>query len=136
MDNSPAEVLAVLLDNYFKVEDEGTLLYFVNIQPDSPEENITIYDTDGKLQGKSVSGGVTVEKYGCQLRIRGKDHNATRKQLNRISSWIDEVFNLTVTLDEQDYTVQNIMKSSSILPLGFTKDKLYEFTLNVTLTIN
>lgn len=136
MDNSPAEVLAVLLDNFFNVEDEGTWLYFVNTQPSLPEENITVYDTEGKLQGKSVSGGLTVEKYGCQLRIRGKNHNTTRKQLVKINTWMDEVFNLSVTIDEQQYTVQNIMKSSSIIPLGFTKDKLYEFTLNVTVTIN
>jgi hypothetical protein len=137
VDNSPAEIMAVLLENFFKVEDQGpTWPYFVNVQPDSPEENITLYDTEGKLQGKSVDGGLTVEKYGCQLRIRGRVHNTTRKQLNKINVWMDEVFNLVVTIDEQRYTVQTIMKSSGIIPLGMTKDKLYEFTLNVTVTIN
>lgn len=132
---TPAAVLAAVLDNYYQVEDSNLWPYYLYRQPDAPETCITFYDTTPSLKGKLMTTGRTVTRPGVQVRLRGDTYAVSYRKLDLLKQWMDQVNRLTVRIEEEDFTIQNISQTSGITPLGSTPEKMFEFTLNVLLTL-
>jgi Bacteriophage minor capsid protein len=132
---TPAAVLAEALYDNFQIEFEDTWPFYVGTQPDTPEECITFFDSTPIVNKKSVDTGFTLIRPGVQLRARGIEYMATWRKLEQIRLWCDDVAGMTVTLAGEDFVIVNVSQQSGIINIGRTEDRLYEFTLNVVMTL-
>ena len=120
LDHSPAEVVRQLLIDLSLGEDSQSSDWsvFVGVQPDSPDNCITVYDTTGILDGKVQFTGDTLEQHGVQIKIRARTVPLGRARSNLIGKKLDQDVQRTeVTVDSDDYLVHGVQRGN-ILHLG------------------
>ncbi len=120
LDNTPAEIVAALI--------EGLGLHgavYVGNEPDSPDEVVTVYDTAGVQQGRSMIDGERWEYYGIQVRVRAPLQRRAGQLAWLIATTLDtDVYDATVTIGEttgtgsDEYTVHAVQRTSGPIPLG------------------
>jgi len=107
---------------------------YVNHMPDGKDaiDNCgTLYDTTGTKDGRLMSG-VVPQHFGIQLRIRSLGNQAGYVKIEDLAAAMDGVRSVEFTLDGEDYIIQNVSRTSSVIPLGIeggTKRR-YLFTIN------
>ena len=120
--HSPADIIRQLLTDL----GQGTLpsattdwpIYFSQ-EPNSPDEVITIYDTTGIKNGRTMVDGEVHEHHGFQVRIRAGQYATGFTKARAIAIAMDEsVRNTTVTLDASTYKVYSITRVSGPLSIG------------------
>lgn len=138
-DHSPAQIIASLVIASGRANLPGQsggwpLTY--NLMPDSPDNFITIYDTDGSGDGRIMRTGEMIRHPGIQLRVRAQTHGIGYTKAIAIATYWDSVASSTVTIDGKNYRVQNISRRGDILALGQEPGKTrVHFTVNAILTL-
>lgn len=146
LNHSPARILRTLLI----AKDGGTdhLLndrwpIFVSLEPDNPDDIITIYNTVGNQFGRIQISGETVEHAGIQVALRCSDSEEGLAKAREIE-WLlnEDVYREEVSMYDQDdilwdYLLHSATQRSLILPLGkmLENSKRYLFTINYTVTV-
>lgn len=112
-------------------------------EPDSPDSVITVYDTQGRDDGRSMIDGERYEHHGFQIRVRAPTHRIGQLKAQQIKVVLDQaVVHRTVTFNDQNgtsrsYDVPCVSRTSDVIPLGkdtpSTKRRL--FTINAVCPI-
>ncbi len=95
-----------------------------------------IYDTAGILDAKLESGEV-VEHPGIQLSIRSDDYETGFAKIEEITLALDDVNWDTIVIGGTTYLLQNISRTSPIVPLGSERgfQRRFVFTVNFLVTL-
>lgn len=90
-------------------------------EPDEPDNCLTVYDTDGKVNGREHVAGEVQEHYGIQVRLRCAPNAITVgfQKLGAIMQHFDKTVNRTlVPYGSDTYRIQAISRTSGIVSLG------------------
>jgi len=95
-----------------------------------------VYDTTGIIQDRLMTGE-TLQRYGIQLRVRSADYEIGWQKISSIFEAMDGISRTSIMMDEIEYMIQNMSKTSSIIPLGLEEGtkRRYHFTANFLMTI-
>ncbi len=102
--------------------DDGDWPVYESVEPDQPDNCITVYTTTGIKQGR-VSFGTSILKYGIQIRIRAQDDAEGDYKARDIYQAFDEdVLRTSVIIsddEEHEYLVQEVANQGDVIPLGY-----------------
>ncbi len=116
-------------------DDTDWPLYISHL-PDIKINCGAIYDTAGKLDGKSLEGDGVVEHPGFELRIRSSDYEIGYGKIEEIVFALDGIFNEDVALDGNTYRVQNASRVSTITPISEAgTGRKFVFTVNFLVSL-
>lgn len=140
--HSPEAVVAqLIIDLGLGVAPPGQYdwtIYYSN-EPDQPGNCITVYGTQGILEGRHQINGESQERNGVQVRVRGLDHDTAQAKANAIAIAIDQqVYQNIVTVDSTDYLVHAMNRTTDVLFLGYGVDNSERpvFTINATVVLH
>ena len=95
----------------------------------------SITDTVGTMDGRLTDGEV-IEHPGLQLRVRHRKPEVARQKIVDAVRVIDAALRTQVEVAESAYRVDNISRTSNVIPLGVQEDQMQHFTVNMIVTIN
>lgn len=107
-------------------------------EPDAPDNSITIYDTQGRTQGRIQFTGETQEIHGIQIRIRAASSTVGWAKARSIARVLDvEILRNLVTVEGSVYLVQAVTRTSDVLSLGkeTPNSKRSVFTINALMSV-
>lgn len=139
--HSPNDVLRRLLVNMGKGVLPGapTAVWPIGVvRPDKPDNCVTVYETEGRRDGRTMNGGEVWYHPGVQIEVRSADHNTGYLKANQLATCCDEeIYNETVTFEGKTYTITNVSRVGQVMSLGYeTPESRRElFTFNATVTI-
>jgi hypothetical protein len=137
--NSPAEIVQQLLVDLVDEWGGTDWPLFVDNEPDSPDDAITVYNTDGLLNARLQNTGEFDENPGIQIRIRSAEYTDGWTIADAIKAMLDEdVYgNVVAVLDGGDFEIETFNRSSNVLAIGREPEsQRWVFTLNGTIVVN
>lgn len=112
---------------------------FSCIEPESPDSCITVYGTEGVLQGRSGVDKEMAVQDGIQIRVRSSSITNAKAKAEEIAIAFDGIYQRAVSLTSpsRSYAIQSILRTSPVIPLGRQAgiSERYIFTVNATLSI-
>lgn len=141
--NSPAEVIATTLlamglGSSPTSNPVQAWPIFATNEPSGPDNCITVYDTEGIKDGRTMIDGEVQLHHGFQIRVRSLDHSTGYQKANAIAIAIDEQVNqMDVTISPNVYIVWAISRKGDVIPLGTEggKSKRSLFTINAIVAL-
>jgi hypothetical protein len=137
----PSLIIRKLLTNSSAVthpDDQGIWPAFAGHMPDDPNDLVTIYDTAGVVHHKA-SDKTVAEHYGFEVHVRCRDKADGWLKMSNIIDVLDRVHNTDASLSNEVYTVVNVQRTSTVIPLGLetgTNKRRFGFTCNFLVAIN
>lgn len=134
----PATVIRQLLIDAGLGEESGDWQTFVSFLPEVPDSAICVYDTAGRFDGRIMNGGEQIEHEGIMIYVRGIGYPTVWNKANDIAKTLDAVNNALVTVGSEFWGIQNISRTSPVMPLGVDViggKRRHEFTINMLLTM-
>lgn len=137
--HSPADVIRHLLVAKgcgTLPSDGGDWPIYVASEPDGPDNCVTVYDTQGQDDGRSMHTGELWNHNGFQVRVRARDHSSAGwPKADEIQTVMaEEVYQDYVTIGDETYFVHAVTRIGDPIPLGketpSSKRNLY--TINAT----
>ena len=125
--DSPADIVANLLvamglgvANNPSLAVQVDWSVYTSGEPESPDSVITVYDTQGRLDGVTTPDRMMNEHVGIQIRVRSQDHPTGWKKINAIAvALINQVDQAVVQGPSGDeYIVYSILQTGAINTLG------------------
>ena len=101
---------------------------------DNPDNAITVYDTTGSDDGRSMIDGELFGHSGIQIRLRSRTYTAGYAKMDAIQTELAQnVSQRTVSVGSNLYTVWSCSRIGDIIPLGTDEgsSKRYLFTMNL-----
>ena len=141
LDHSPADILRYLLIDLglgTLPSSAGVWPVYATKEPDSPDSCITVYDTEGTRDGRTMANGEVQQHYGAQVRVRAPTHALGHAKANAVAEALDkQVWLDTVTIGSSVYMVYAVSRRSGPFSLGEESptSKRVIFTLNVTIAV-
>lgn len=144
--HSPADILRYLLiDLDYGVLPTGqtvssdTWLIFADLEPDRPDNCITVYNTNNIQFGRSQIDGSIFEHEGFQIRIRSATSVIGYRKSAALVEALDNIiyFN-TVTIGEDTYCIRSTRRIGDINALGKdtpTPTQRSVYTINGTIVL-
>lgn len=139
--HSPAEIIRNLLVNLgvgTLPSAGGTWPISADQRLDTPDNVMTVNDTDARKDGRSMPTGEVFEHPGIQIEVRSGTRGAGFTKAKAVATLLDEeVYNETVTISGKSYTITNVSRSGGVMSLGkeTPTSKRYLFTINAVVTI-
>jgi hypothetical protein len=140
--NSTAEIVRQLLINLNQGTDPALGAQpwpvFDSNEPDSPDNAITVYDTQGQDDGRSSLDGEVWSHPGFQIRVRSLGFSVGWKKASAIRvALATQAINVTVTIGTASYWIPNIAKIGQVLRIGKEKPQALRdiFTLNALVAL-
>lgn len=140
LQHSPAAIVRRLLINKgagTDPTDKQAWPVFDSGEADKPDSAITVYDTEGHLQGREMIEGETHDFHGIMVQVRAAGHSAGYAKARAIAVLFDKsIYWNTIDIGTSKYTIQSIGRTSDVLALGKepgTKRNL--FTINALATL-
>lgn len=122
LSHSPADIIAqLLIDLGLATDPDDTDAWpvYSTDEPDLPDNCITCYDTAGRDVGRTMKDGERQQYPGIQLRIRCARHEVGFVKAQAIAIALDEQVAMDyVTLDAVTYTVQSVLRTGTVVPIG------------------
>jgi hypothetical protein len=141
---SPASIVAdYIVDTLAKMtwpRDKGNWPLYVSHLPDGKNVKTNcgcVYDTTGLLDTRQMNGRWPLHP-GIQIRIRARGYEVGFGKIEDIASALDELVNESVTTSSGVYEIQNLSRSTPVVPLGpevGTTRRRFLFTVNYLATI-
>lgn len=98
-------------------------------------DSAVITETIGVLDGR-YADGVYVEHYGSQLRVRSLSYSKGYLKTYNASLELNSILNTPITLDGVFYRINNVSRTSSVIPLGVEENgRGFSFSVNFLSTI-
>ncbi|MDD2626863.1 MAG: hypothetical protein PHI87_04865 [Candidatus Methanomethylophilus sp.] len=98
-------------------------------------DSAVITETTGVLDGR-YADGVYVEHYGSQLRVRSLSYSKGYLKTYNASLELNSILNTPITLDGVFYRINNVSRTSSVIPLGVEENgRGFSFSVNFLTTI-
>lgn len=105
---------------------------------DAPDNAITVYDTAGRGDGRSMIDGETFSHYGFQVRVRAADHDTGWAKADSIENGLSKsVYQRTVHVGGSTYLVHCVSGIGDVLSIGKETPASTRrvFTLNALLSV-
>lgn len=123
--HSPADILSYLLVSK-GVGSTPTLTptnsdwpIYAHNEPDGPDNCITVFDVQGKKNGRTMVDGEIQEHHGIQVRIRSSLSTDGYTKARVIAIVLDEqIYQEAVSVDASNYCVHSFSRTSDVIPLG------------------
>lgn len=141
MTHPPARIAAQLLTDVGLASAFGGATnwpVYVGDEPDTPDEVVTVYDTDGPTFGRLMVTGEVTGHDGLQFRVRSVTYAGGRRKADQIVETLSEdVYQRVVSVGSETYLVQTVNGLDSVLSLGRDKpgSRRHLFTVNATLVV-
>ena len=139
LNHTPARILQqLLIDKYVVTDPDNDLAWpcFHSQMPDDPDDAVAVYNTEGRVQGRTHYDKITTVKYGIQVAVRTNNHEAGYLKMEYIKHELEEVERRSVTIDDSTYKVQAVHLTSPILDLGKEQESSrHRYTLNAIASI-
>jgi hypothetical protein len=87
-------------------------------EPDQPDAVMTVYNTAGRLLGRSQIEGRVSENYGVQIRFRAAGPEVAYPKASAVADALDSLYIFHVTLDGTEYVVRSVTRVGGILSIG------------------
>lgn len=132
MDHSPADIIRQLFINKglgTAPQDGDDWPVYASLEPHTPDNVITVYDTVGTDQGRVMIDGKVLGLWGFQIRVRAVDFQTGWAKIEAIRTSISEIYQEMVTLDAITYLVHAIVRIGNNLHIGLDANRRL-FTLN------
>lgn len=138
--HSPAHVVAKLLIELGVGIDpatSGEWPVFSAGTPSTPDEVISVFDTVGRLHGRTHPDGETQQHHGIMVRVRSKTHPEGWSKANEISQAFDGIHQDFVTVGGVQYRVQAVHRTGDINAVGTepSVSKRSVFTINALVVV-
>ena len=92
---------------------------FAHNEPNSPDNCVTVYDTQGVHQGKTQFDGEVQERHGIQIRVRAMNGATGRAKARQIAVALDPLKQKTVSVEaEGTYVICSFTRTSDVISLG------------------
>ena len=99
--------------------ESGTWPVKVANEPDTPDDVITVTDTQGISQGRRQIDGMVLNNQGFQVRVRSGDRSEGWAKIANIKqTFEDTILQATVSIGANHYAVSSIVNIGEILFLG------------------
>ena len=141
LSHTPAEIVAQLM----RLWDPTLLVYDTN-EPDQYDLVTTVYDTEGRSDGRAMVDGELWDHVGIQARIRSSQHLDGERLANRIRTFWAQSINQAVigmlnddgTPDGSRYLIWCLSKIGQVICIGknVPPTKRSIFTINALTTID
>jgi len=134
-------VRRLIVDRGWGVEyadDRTSWATFEGVEPDLPDDCITVYDTLGIDHGRNSATGERAESHGFQVRVRSKTKSTGFAKLRQIAVGFDEdVYLATVSVDDVEYLIQSIKRNGEPMYIGHEapNSKRFLHTLNCVVSL-
>ena len=141
MTHGPCDIIGqLLIDKGVAVDPQTAGDWKLGVSEDlaTPDEVVSVFDTQGKLQGFEHTQGEMQEQEGILIRIRSKDYRTGYTKAKAIATLLDEgVHNETVVLETVTYIVYSVNRTSGVLHVGKETgaSKRHLFTVNATVAL-
>ena len=140
MVHTSAEILAHYLISIgiFDIPSHGASCpLYVAFLParENGNDSAVITETTGVLDGR-YADGVYVEHHGSQLRVRSLSYSEGYLKTYNASLELNSILNTPITLDGVFYRINNVSRTSSVIPLGVEENgRGFSFSVNFLTTI-
>ena len=140
LNHSPADIVRHLLKN----EGYGTLPeeredwpLNISMEPDKPDNCITLYDTQGRDFGFTAPDRERQVMEGIQIKVRAIDHPTGFTKANALAIAIDRISEEVLMIDATQYIIHRIRRTSDVLVLGQEKPQSnrHLFTINAVVSL-
>lgn len=110
---------------------------YATAEPNDPDNCVTIYDTQGMDDGRTMTDGEAWIHPGIQVRVRSKNQSVGFSKANSIRAAFCQVNSRQVSCDTSLYNVECVTHIGQILNVGqdVSPSKRRVHTLNVTTVI-
>ena len=99
--------------------DNGSWPVYWSHEPDTPDDAITVYDTEGVNQGRIQIDGEVQMQHGIQIRIRGETVTSGGTKANALQELLDKsVRRTSVTVSGTDYIVHSFNRVGDARHIG------------------
>lgn len=139
---SPAEVLRRVLIGLGVAADPPALPWplYRGLEPADPDDCLTVYDTQGTQDGRSMFDGEAYEHPGFQLRVRARRHGAGHAKASELRHALAERIHMVavgVSGSGVTYLLHSVNRIGVVMSLGqdVPTSKRYLFTINGVLAI-
>lgn len=139
--DSIAEIVQILLtnDGLGVLPSVGGLwpTYRAN-EPDTPDNCVTVFETEGERQGRYMIGGAYVRRFGFNIRVRSHSYDTGYTKAKNITKHFEEDIEypriLQITSSTEYYEIGSVSTTSGPIPLGksIEDSKRYLFSANFT----
>jgi len=115
--------------------ENGQWPIFVNVEPNEPDDVITVQDTEGAMEGRLQFPGTISEKPGIQIRIRSRNPNPSKPY--QIRDAMDQTIrNNTVKVSGINYKLVSVSRQSNVISIGRDGNNgLFLFVINAQVTL-
>jgi hypothetical protein len=93
---------------------------YVGVEPNVPDEVVTVFDTAGRMLG-SLMTGQQQEMHGVQVRVRARTQEAGYTKCRQIAVGLDAVTLRTITIGGTTYLINNFNRTTDVIFLGQQK---------------
>lgn len=136
----PARVVAQLLVDLgvaSAVGGDSRWAAYVNSEPASPDEVLTVYDSDGPTFGVLQTSGEVTGYAGVQVRVRAGDYAAGYARAAGLADALGRVAGAAVAVDDARYRVGGVGGLDNVNRLGTDKPSSarHLFTVNGTVDL-
>lgn len=107
-------------------------------RPDSPDDCVTVTETTGRRDGRTMTDGEVIEHPGIQVEVRSADHNTGFLKAKQIATYCDEqVRNSGVTFEGKHYNIVNVSRVGVVMSIGRESPESARelFTFNAMVTL-
>lgn len=144
LQKSPASIIAAYIIEELNVDmtdpsDKADWPLYISHMPDGSNVKTdcgAIYDTTGTQEERSMTGEWS-EHPGIQIRIRSRDYEEGYVKIEDIASALDAIAWVDFEIDDLEYRIFNVSRTSPIASLGVEPGtrRRFGFTINFLLTI-
>lgn len=89
----------------------------IDVEPDEPEDSITLYDTDGRDFGRTMPDGERQEMHGVLIRVRSGDGQEGYAKARAVAAALDSVRMQAVTVGSAAYLVWSVSRTTDVVLL-------------------
>lgn len=122
LQHSPADVIRYLIIQLGSGSNPDASLawpVYAAKEPNLPDNCITVFDTEGRDDGRTSPDGERQEFHGVQVKIRATTHALGWDKARDIAVSLDEeVLNETVAIGSSRYVVTAVTRTSGVLVVG------------------
>ena len=93
-------------------------------------------DSEGFMDGRLMTGEV-IDHPGIQIRVRSRNYQTGFQKISKVAKNLSELSNFPVVMPSGlSYTIHNVSRVSSILPMGIEPGtRLFLFSVNFLVTV-
>lgn len=138
--HSPADIIRTLLITLgggSDPESNSAWPIFSDREPTAPDESITVYNTEGRFDGRVMTGEIQGPR-GIQVRVRSKTPASGWAKSSLLRTLMAEgIHRDYVTVGAARYLVQSVAKIGNVIALGKESPTSQRniFTINAVTTI-